>query len=166
MLDSTHRRGCLSQSLSLLSASRREHHGLAARSPWFLAARLTYPVGIRVAGSYVYPATVCVLPVKRKAGVKIQPSDAFKKVRVPQPSHAQPRSSSWRNRFAASSVSHGLRHLASVGKSPPLRLTSSRSRERAYPGTATSTPPGLAFQTCSSNFTPMRAGYVGWAYRT
>ncbi len=33
MLDSTHGRGCLSQSLSLLAASRREHHGLAARSP-------------------------------------------------------------------------------------------------------------------------------------
>ena len=26
--------------------------------------------------------------------------------------------------------------------------------------------PGTAFQTCSSNFTPMRAGYVGWAYNT
>ncbi|RKR31677.1 hypothetical protein B0G82_7909 [Paraburkholderia sp. BL17N1] len=51
-------------------------------------------------------------------------------------------------------------------KSPPLRLTFSRSRERACPGTATSTPPGPAFQTCSSNFTPMWAGYVGWAYRT
>src|SRR6185437_4313221 len=35
MLDSTHERGCLSQSLSLLAASRRRHHGLAARSPWF-----------------------------------------------------------------------------------------------------------------------------------
>ncbi|KGD54724.1 hypothetical protein DP49_5117 [Burkholderia pseudomallei] len=33
MLDSTHGRGCLSQSLSLLVASRREHPGLAARSP-------------------------------------------------------------------------------------------------------------------------------------
>ena len=75
------------------------------------------------------------------AGVTFQPSDAFKQVRVPQPSHAQPRSSSWCNRFASSSVSRGLRHLASVGKSPPLRLTSSRSRGRAYPGTATSIPP-------------------------
>src|SRR5476651_2608446 len=37
------------------------------------------------------------------------------------------------NRFAANPVSHGLRHLASVGKSPPLRLTFSRSRERAFP---------------------------------
>ena len=67
------------------------------------------------------------------AGVTIQPSDAFKQVRVPQPSRAQPGGSSWRNRFAASPVSHGLRHLASVGKSPPLRLTSSRSRGRACP---------------------------------
>ena len=60
-----------------------------------------------------------------------QPSDAFKQVRIPQPTHAQPGGSSWRNRFAASPVSHGLRHLASVGKSRPLRLTSSRSRGRA-----------------------------------
>lgn len=51
-------------------------------------------------------------------------------------------------------------------KSPPLRLTFSRSRERACPGTATSNLPGPAFQTCSSNFTPMWAGYVGWAYCT
>ena len=63
----------------------------------------------------------------------IQPTDAFKQVRVPQPSHAQPGGSSWRNRFAANPVSHGLRHLASVGKSPPLRLTPSRSRGRACP---------------------------------
>jgi hypothetical protein len=48
MLDSTHGRGCLSQPFSLLAASRREHHGLAARSPWLPANRLTYPVGIRV----------------------------------------------------------------------------------------------------------------------
>ena len=61
----------------------------------------------------------------------IQPSDAFQQVRVPQPSHAQPRGSSWRNRFAASPVSHGLRHLASAGKLPPLRLISSRSRGKA-----------------------------------
>ena len=33
------------------------------------------------------------------------------------------------------------------------------------PGTATSTSPSTAFQTCSSSFTPMRAGYAGWAYR-
>src|ERR1700676_3741507 len=33
MLDSTHGRGCLSQPLSLLSASRRGCHGLATRSP-------------------------------------------------------------------------------------------------------------------------------------
>jgi len=70
------------------------------------------------------------------AGVTFQPSDAFQQVRVPQPSHAQPRDSSWRNRFAASPVSHGLRHPASVSRSPPLRLTSSRSRGRACPGTA------------------------------
>ena len=68
------------------------------------------------------------------AGVIFQPSDAFQQVRVPQPSHAQPRDSSWRNRFAASPVTRGLRHLASVSKSPPLRLISSRSREKA--GTA------------------------------
>lgn len=73
----------------------------------------------------------------------IQPTDAFKQVRVPQPSHAQPGGSSWRNRFAASPVSHGLRHLASVGKSPPRRLTPSRSRGGACAGIATSTPPGL-----------------------
>jgi len=24
--------------------------------------------------------------------------------------------------------------------------------------------PGTAFQTCSSSFTPLRAGYAGWAY--
>jgi hypothetical protein len=63
--------------------------------------------------------------------VTFQPSDAFQQVRVPQPSHAQPGDSSRRNRFASSPVSHGLRHLASVSKSPPLRLTSSRSRRRA-----------------------------------
>ena len=26
--------------------------------------------------------------------------------------------------------------------------------------------PGTAFQTCSSSFTPMQAGYAGWAYGT
>jgi len=26
--------------------------------------------------------------------------------------------------------------------------------------------PGPAFQTCSSSFTPLRAGYAGWAYGT
>src|SRR5713101_7947958 len=47
MLDSTHGRGCLSQSLSLRSASRRECRSLATRSPWLLAGRLTYPSSIR-----------------------------------------------------------------------------------------------------------------------
>src|SRR5664279_1153638 len=84
------------------------------------------------------------------AGVTFQPSDAFQQVRVPQPSHAQPRSSSWRNRFAASPVSHGLRHLASVSKSPPLRLIFSHSREKA--GTTKSSC--TAFQTCSSSAPP------------
>jgi len=88
------------------------------------------------------------------AGVTFQPSDAFQQVRVPQPSHAQPRSSSWRNRFAASPVSHRLRHLASVGKSPPLRLISSRSREKA--GTTKSSC--TAFQTCSSSVPPFDRG--------
>jgi hypothetical protein len=64
------------------------------------------------------------------AGVTFQPSDAFQQVRVPQPSHAQPRGSSWRNRFTASPVSHGLRHLASVSKSPPLRLISLTAEKR------------------------------------
>ena len=84
------------------------------------------------------------------AGVTFQPSDAFQQVRVPQPSHAQPRSSSWRNRFAASPVSRELRHLASVGKSPSLRLILSRSREKA--GTIKSLC--FAFQTCSSSAPP------------
>jgi hypothetical protein len=48
MLDSSHGRGCLSQSFSLLAASRRKRRGLATRSPWLPAARLTYPFGIRV----------------------------------------------------------------------------------------------------------------------
>src|ERR1035437_3591706 len=86
------------------------------------------------------------------AGVTFQPSDAFQQVRVPQPSHAQPRGSSWRNRFAASPVSHGLRHLASAGKLPPLRLISSRSRGKA--GTMKSLC--LAFQTCSSSAPPFK----------
>lgn len=101
----------------------------------------------------------------KRSNREFQPSDAFQQVRVPQPSHAQPRNSSWRNRFAASPVSHGLRHPASVSRSPPLQLTSPPSRGRACPGTAMSTPPGHAFQTCSSSFTPKQAGYAGWAYR-
>ena len=28
------------------------------------------------------------------------------------------------------------------------------------------TQSGTAFQTCSSSFTPVRAGYAGWAYAT
>src|ERR1039458_3224110 len=84
------------------------------------------------------------------AGVTFQPSDAFQQVRVAQPSYAQPRSSSWRNRFAASPVSRRLRHLASVSKSPPLRLIFSHSREKA--GTTKSSC--TAFQTCSSSAPP------------
>jgi hypothetical protein len=131
MPDSTYGRGCLSQSLSLRAASRCGHHGLAARSPLFPGSGI--PVqrhscrrAIHVPVGSPQPACKAV-----SAGVTFQPSDAFKQVRVPQPSHTQPRGSSWRNRFAASPVSHGLRHLASVGKSPPLRLTSSRSGGRA-----------------------------------
>src|ERR1035438_9547035 len=48
MLDSSHGRGCLSQSFALLAASRRKHHGLATRSPWLPADRHIYPFGIRV----------------------------------------------------------------------------------------------------------------------
>jgi hypothetical protein len=44
---SSHGRGCLSQSFSLLVASRRKHHGLATRSPWPPADRHTYPLSIR-----------------------------------------------------------------------------------------------------------------------
>lgn len=47
MLDSSHGRGCLSQSFTLLAASRRKHHGLATRSPWLTADWLTFPPGIR-----------------------------------------------------------------------------------------------------------------------
>ena len=47
MLDSTHGRGCLSQSLSLLSASRRGHHVLTTRSPWLPTGRHTCPFSIR-----------------------------------------------------------------------------------------------------------------------
>src|SRR5579864_6107719 len=65
MLDSIHGRGCLSQSLSLLAASRRKHHGLAARSPWFHTDWRTCPVSTRVAGRYMCTATVRVLPIKR-----------------------------------------------------------------------------------------------------
>src|SRR5690606_27775598 len=50
MLDSAHGRGCLSQSLSLLVASRRKHHGLAARSPSFPVDQRTYPISIYGAG--------------------------------------------------------------------------------------------------------------------
>ncbi len=47
MLDSTHGRGCLSQSFSLLAASRRGRHGLATRSPWLPAGWPTCPSHIR-----------------------------------------------------------------------------------------------------------------------
>jgi len=40
------------------------------------------------------------------------------------------------------------------------------AEEGHVPGTATSTSPGNAFQTCSSSFTPVWAGYAGWAYNT
>jgi hypothetical protein len=76
-LDSTHGRGCLSQSFSLRSASRRERRGLATRSPWLPAGRLTYPPAfagqsIRVTGTDPRPAHKAVW-----AGVTFQPSDAF-----------------------------------------------------------------------------------------
>src|SRR6185437_5156485 len=54
MLDSTHGRGCLSQSLSLLSASRRKHHGLAAR---FHGSLLP---GLHVQTAFVSPDHTCV----------------------------------------------------------------------------------------------------------
>src|SRR5664279_2957010 len=54
MLDSSHGRGCLSQSLSLLTASCRERHGLAARSPWLPADQPTYPVVTRVTEPKLY----------------------------------------------------------------------------------------------------------------
>src|ERR1019366_1923956 len=96
------------------------------------------------------------------AGVTYQPSDAFQQVCVPHPSHAQPRGSSWRNRFAANPVSCGLRHLTSVGKSPPLRLIFSRSREKAgsYCKIIEHCIPDMLKQRTS-----IKAGYVGWAYR-
>jgi len=66
MLDSAHGRGCLSQSFSLLAASRRKRRGLATRSPWLPADRRTYPVVIRVVGtSYICVTTIRVLPIKR-----------------------------------------------------------------------------------------------------
>src|SRR5579863_3306864 len=63
---SSHGRGCLSQSCSLLVASRRKCHGLATRSPWLPADRHTCPFGIRVVGlRYICVTTICVLPNKR-----------------------------------------------------------------------------------------------------
>src|SRR5450432_1405397 len=54
MLDSSHGRGCLSQSFSLLAASRRKRRGLAARSPWLPADPPTCPVSIRVVDNSTY----------------------------------------------------------------------------------------------------------------
>jgi len=62
MLDSSHGRGCLSQSFSLLAASCRKRHGLAARSPWLPADRRTYPVGIRVAETRYICVTTFLRP--------------------------------------------------------------------------------------------------------
>ncbi len=78
MLDSSHGRGCLSQSLSLLAASRRGRHGLATHAPWLPAGRHTYPPAfagqsILMTGTDPRPAHEAVW-----AGVTIQPSDAFK----------------------------------------------------------------------------------------
>src|ERR1700676_4325819 len=60
MLDSPHGRGCLSQSLSLLAASRRGRHGLVTRSPCLLAGRRTYPSSIRGPLPYLCSAPVRV----------------------------------------------------------------------------------------------------------
>jgi|SRR3954469_12577388 len=63
---SSHGRGRLSQSFSLLVASRRKHHGLATRSPWLPAKRHTYPLSIRAVDQpYVCSTTIRVLPEKR-----------------------------------------------------------------------------------------------------
>jgi hypothetical protein len=135
MLDSTHGRGCLSQSLSLLAASCRERHDVRRQS-----------------------ASCRLSDVGR---VTFQPSDALQQVCVHQPSHAQPRGSSWRNRFAANpcpadfvtlpvSVSH--RRFGSFS-------LAAEKRQALYCKIIEHCIPDMLKQRTS-----IKAGYVGWAY--
>jgi len=61
----THGRGCLSQSLSLLTASRPERCDLATRSPQLLIDRNMDTTYDRSPVPYMYTELVQGLPVKR-----------------------------------------------------------------------------------------------------
>lgn len=155
-------RGRAAARRSLSAASRRGHHGLAAHFACFLANGLTYSISIPAPRrARVNPRQLGSCHIKRwgRGGTSTLRSPLTDSC---SSTVAQPGGSSWRNRFAVSPVSHVLRHVVSVGNSPPLQLISCRSRERACRGTASSTSRGLAFQACSSSSTPVRVGDAGW----